>query len=219
MVPQMSSTPEDRFAPDGEQRSAELLSRFARGDDEALGELVDRETPRILRRVRARMPRDLNARLGASDILQLTAADLVRLRGRFENLGVAAFREMVATITDRRMAQAIRSERRDKRTPAKEVRVRPADSGDSACNPYDQLGAVDSHTPSRIHGRSETVEKLRACVARLSEPDRTVLQLLDYDELSCAEAAQCLSISISAVQQRHSRAIARLATLMRQRQR
>ena len=209
----MLSSPEDRFPPAEEQRSADLLSRFARGDDDALGELVDRETPRILRRLRARMPRDLKARMGASDILQLTAADLVKLRGRFENLGVAAFRELVATIADRTMARAIKRERAEKRTPAKEARVSPADSG----NPFDQLGAADSPTPSRTHGRTETVRKLQGCLARLSEQDRTVLRLLDYDELSCVEAAQHLGISVSAVQQRHSRAVARLGKLMHRR--
>ena len=211
----MPSSPADPPPPVEEQRSVELLSRFARGDDEALGELVDRETPRILRRLRARMPRDLKARMGASDILQLTAADLVKLRGRFENLGVPAFRELVAKIADRTMAQAIKRERAEKRTPAKEARGNAADSGDAAGDPFERLGAADSATPSRIHGQSETVQKLQACIARLSEPDRAVLRMLDYEELSCAEAAERLGISVSAVQQRHSRAVARLGQLMR----
>lgn len=211
----MPSSFDDRSGPDGARRSVELLSRFAKGDDSALGELVDRESPRILRRLRARMPRDLNARLGASDLLQVTAADLVRLRGRFVDLGVPAFRELVATIADRALSQAIKRERADKRTPAMEARMRPVGPEESAGDPLEKLGAADTRTPSRVHDRAETVSKLQGCITELSEPDREVLQLIDYEELSCAEAAERLGVSVSAVQQRHHRALRRLGEMMR----
>ena len=67
----VSASREEDLDEDRDERSETLLSRFARGEDRALGMLIQRETPRILRRARARMKGRIRRRLGASDILQL----------------------------------------------------------------------------------------------------------------------------------------------------
>lgn len=208
----MSIQPENRESMAEEMRSQELLSGFARGDDEALGELFRRESPRILRRLRARMPRSVSPRLGASDVLQLTAADLIRMRGKFENMGMPAFRELVATIADRTLAQALKRENAQRRTPANEA---DGQGGDGTSGGLELRGAIETRTPSRIHGDSESLRRIQCCIARLPAPDREVMRLLDYEELSCAEAAGRLGITVAAVHKRHSRAIARLRQMMR----
>jgi len=211
----MSIQPENREPRTEDLRSQELLSGFARGDDEALGELFRRETPRILHRLRARMPRSISPRLGASDVLQLTAADLIRMRGHFENMGMPAFREMVAMIADRTLAQALKRERAQRRAPEMEVDG-PASDGDGATHAARELhGGVETRTPSAIHGKNEALRRIQRCIARLPAQDREVMQLLDYEELSCAEAAERLGTTVAAVHKRHSRAIARLRQLMR----
>lgn len=206
---------EDVLTPGEEQQSQELLSDFARGDGAALGELFRRESPRLLRRLRARLPQAVSQRLGASDILQLTAADLIEMRDSFQNMGMPAFREMVVKIADRRLSYAVRQEQAQKRTPRKEVHAAVGDDGSQAHPDPAVLGAVESRAPSRIHGESEALLRVQQCIAQLPSQDREVLQLLDYDELSGAEAAERLGISISALQKRHSRAIARLRESLR----
>jgi RNA polymerase sigma factor (sigma-70 family) len=212
-----SPTVTDPPPPAREQNSRELLSRFARGDDSALGELVERESPRILARLRRRFPRQLNGRFGASDILQLTAVDLVRIRGDFENQGVGAFREMVATIADRTMAGAIERERALKRDPGREVHAAPTGNQSEAAGGLERFGAVDSRTPSRDREHTEAVRQVDECLRHLPEGDREVLLLVDYEELSLAEAAEQLGLSISATQKRHTRAFARLRDTVRRR--
>ncbi len=201
----MSSRPADE--------SFELLSRFAGGDDAALGELLDREAPRIVGRMRARLPRDVRARLGGSDIMQLTALELIRIRERFDNQGVGAFRELVATIADHALSKAVDREHAQKRTPHRERRTttRPAD--DSGPSPP---GMVDTHTPSREVNQQESVDRLQACLEELIEADRAILRLIDFEELSYAEAAEHLGLSVSSTQKRHSRAVTRLRRLMSQ---
>ncbi len=191
--------------------SADLLSDFASGDDSALGHLLEREAPRIVGEMRVRLPRDVRSRLGGSDILQLTALELMRMRERFENQGVGAFRELVATLADQALSNSVRRERAQKRTTGREVAATPPRSGDSI---PPAVYPVDTNTPSRTVHRKESVDRLQACLDELLEIDRTILQMIDYEELTYAQVAERLGISVSAAQKRHSRAMARLRELM-----
>ncbi len=193
------------------ERSEDLLSRFAEGDDSVLGRLLDREAPWIVQRLRARLPSDLKARLGASDILQLTAIDLMRLRGRFLNQGVPAFRGLVATIADNALSKAVDRERAQKRSPEWELPPVPTHAHTSRAS---RVAAIDTHTPSRDADRTESVDRLQACLAQLPEADRILLRMIDYDGLSYGETAAKLKISISAAHKRHGRALVRLRGLM-----
>jgi len=193
------------------QQSEDLLSRFAAGDDTALGQLLDREAPRIVSRMRARLPRDVRARIGGSDILQLTALELMRIRERFDNQGVAAFRELVATIADHALSKAVRKERAQKRTPRREILPPAQPSGDS--RPA-APAAIDTNTPSRELRGQESVDRLQACLAELIELDRRIVRMIDYEELSYEEVARRLGLTVSATQKRHSRIVARLRERM-----
>ena len=210
----MSDSPIDPTARATEQTPEELVSRFARGDDSALGELVERETPRILNRVRSRIPRELRRRMGGSDLLQLTAAELVKMRGQFENRGVGAFREMVATITDRALATVVQRERALKRDLDREHHPEPAGDASSGGTWTDLGGAIDSRTPSRVARNREATRRLQECFESLSAEHRQIIELIDYECWPYSDAASLLGIADSTVRKRHSRAIARLRELM-----
>lgn len=194
--------------------SRDLLSRFASGDDSALGTLIQREAPRIVDRMRARLPGELRARMGGSDILQLTAVELVRMRERFANQGVGAFRQLVATLADQALARAVEREGAQKRSPAREVQPPAQRSGESRAPGPEP---IDTRTPSREAASSEAVERLQACLDELPEADRAILRMVDYEELGFEEASGRLGISIPAAHKRHGRALARLRELMRSR--
>lgn len=162
--------------------------------------------------MRARLPRDVRARIGGSDILQLTALELMRIRERFDNQGMGAFRELVASIADHALSKAVRKERVQKRTPHRESPpAAPASDDSVAPSP----AAVDTHTPSRDARQQESVDQLQACLAVLIELDRTIVRMIDYEERSHAEVAEHLGLSVSAVQKRHSRVVARLRERMK----
>ena len=201
-----------------------LLSRFGHGSDSALAELVGREAPRLLRRLDQQIPARLRARVGASDIFQQTLIDLLRVQDRFDNRGAAAFRAMMDTMAEQRLARAIRRERAQKRDVLREVEPPEgfgagggggADGARAARAAPAALGG-DTATPSKIVRGKESAEKLEAALALLSEADREVIALLDYDEVPAAEAAERLGIAVKALHKRHSRAIARLRELLRE---
>ena len=161
-------------------------------------------------RAAARMKGRIRRRLGASDILQLAAADLVQLRDRFENQGMPAFREMVITIVDRTLANEIEREHAQKRTPLRE-RSGAGPRGGSMCSesPIEELAAI-TETPSRALDRKEQALRVQACYADLPAADREIIRLVDYENLSYREASARAGISVEAARQRHSRAIGRL---------
>lgn len=61
---------------------------------------------------------------------------------------------------------------------------------------------------------AQTRARVRACIAELPEPHRTVIMLRDIEELSTAEAAQALGISENAVKIRLHRAHQALRALL-----
>ena len=198
---------------------SELISRFGHGHDSALGELIEREAPRLLRKIEAALPDPLRARVGASDILQQTLIDLMRVQDRFDNRGTAAFRSMMQTMAEARIARAIRRERALKRDILREVGP-PKGFGEDgarvAPGPVSGWERVpgDAETPSGVVGAAESADRLRDALKELSEDDRTIIRLIDYDDVGYVRAAEQLGIEVKAAQKRHSRAMARLKSLL-----
>lgn len=194
--------------------SEELLVRFADGDDSALGELIEREAPRILRRVDARLPRQLKRRVGASDILQLTAVDLLSVRKRFRNQGVPAFRNMVLTIANLNVAKTIEREGAQKRDVRRE-KAKRHNATESQGDTVDRVIGSRQQTPSEILQQKEKADALKNCFAALKPADQEVIQLIDYEEVGYEAVASRLGISREAARQRHHRAIQNLRNLMK----
>ncbi|MGE3166803.1 MAG: RNA polymerase sigma factor [Planctomycetota bacterium] len=201
--------------PDSLQWGA-LLSRFGHGSDSALAELVDREAPRVLRRIAAAIPGHLRARVGASDIFQQTLMDLVRVQQRFDNRGPAAFRKLMDTMAEARVARAIRRERAVKRDVLREIRPQPRPGASSERPDLDALSG-SAATPSQVVGSRESADRLQRALAQLPAADREILDLIDYQEVGFEEAAVRLHLNVKAAQKRHSRALQRLRTLLRSR--
>ena len=183
-----------------------LLSRFEGGSDSALVELIEQEGPRILRRIERALPAKLQPRVGASDIFQQTLMDLAQAQARFDNRGAAAFRKLMNTMVEARIAQSLRRERAQKRDVLREVEPPP---GFGEQPPIERVSA-DQPAPSQIVRGQEAANALRVALERLAEKDREILQMIDYDEISFAEAAERLGINVKAVHKRHSRALERL---------
>lgn len=192
--------------------SSHLLTRFANGDDSALGRLVDRESPRLMRRLEQQIPHNLRRRIGASDIVQMTAIDLLRVRDRFENHGVPAFRKMLSTMANFILARALERERAKKRDVQRERRISVQDST-AAEDLIDRI-ASERSTPSQVVSKRETRDQVRACFETLPPADREAILLIDYEGRSHADAAVHAGISETAFRKRHSRAVARLRERM-----
>lgn len=69
-------------------------------------------------------------------------------------------------------------------------------------------------SPEQSFENKEEIETLAACIEKLKEKDRIVLNLYYYEELTLKEIGQVLEVSESRVCQLHSRAIRNLRALM-----
>ncbi|MEM7263204.1 MAG: sigma-70 family RNA polymerase sigma factor [Planctomycetota bacterium] len=197
-------------------REAELLlARVAKGDADAFAKLVDRETPRLLRRVARRLPGKLRPRVGASDIVQHTAVEVISLRERFDDRGLAAFRSFVNTIADFNVARVIERESAKKRNVDREQRSAGEYAGVSRLRGGVEDLAAEATSPSHHAQRKETSDLVHACFEELSLSDQLVIVLIDYDEVGYTEAARLLGVSEDSARARHSRAVRRLRERLR----
>jgi len=85
----------------------------------------------------------------------------------------------------------------------------------------DQTMLDAAHPDPDVQSAMEKDEELRAVWAALhllSDDDREIILLRDYEELDTADIARMLDIKPDAVRQRHSRAVARLGKTFRERE-
>ena len=72
-------------------------------------------------------------------------------------------------------------------------------------------------TPSQSASRQEQVDLLLEALAELPDDKQRVVELRDFEGLSFAEIARAMGRSENAVQLLHTRALARLAGILRSR--
>jgi RNA polymerase sigma-70 factor (ECF subfamily) len=73
-----------------------------------------------------------------------------------------------------------------------------------------------SADPDRQLEAKEEAAAIHAALGALSENDRMVILLREYEQLNSIEIAEMLGVSPEAIRQRYSRALARLADLYKQ---
>ncbi|MEM7165685.1 MAG: sigma-70 family RNA polymerase sigma factor [Planctomycetota bacterium] len=200
-----------RNAPD-EAESRALLAKFAGGSDVALGKLLERERSWLLRRIRSRLPRGVVRRVGGSDILQLTAINVMAARQRFNDQGLPAFRRFVATVADRVLADELKRESAQKRDWERQVH-RAAETSAPGSDPLEQIAALQT-SPSEAVMRQEHLGLIKECFRKLGALDRTIIRMIDYEQVSYEDTSRILDISQDAARQRHHRAVARLRSMV-----
>jgi len=90
-----------------------------------------------------------------------------------------------------------------------------------AAAPWTPAGAfveglpADGRSPEQELLLTETLERLRAGVERLGEPDRTILELTYREELTCQEVARTLRLTPSKVKRTLGQARVKLASWLR----
>ena len=195
-----------------ESAALELLADFAGGSDTALGKLLEGEKSWLLRRIRSRLPRGVERRVGGSDILQLTAMNVMSARERFENQGLPAFRRFVATVADRVLADELKRESAQKRNWERHVH-RGVQTTAPGTDPLEQVAALQT-SPSEVAMREEHLDLIKECFRKLNAHDRTIIRMIDYEQLGYEDTCQLLDISQDAARQRHHRAVSRLRALV-----
>lgn len=142
----------------------------------------------------------------ADDVLQEAYLRVLDGRARFQG-GSTAKTWFFAVI--KRVAQEQLRRRRSRQSLL--MRLLPAVSEDDAVLPAESMVSSDPVANAEI---SEAALALRAALMQLPERQREVLHLVFYSELTLAEAAHTLAVSLGTARTHYHRAKQSLATLL-----
>ncbi len=189
--------------------TAQLLHRWACGDQNALASLVAQDQPWIERHVRARLGEHLRKRADTQDIVQETLLTILRTGPRFVCSDRAHLRALLARMVENTIRAAAHHHGAKKRDLRREVpAVAPASSGSVLI--LDQRAASVTD-PGAAASRAETRDWLRLALELLEPDDRNVVLWREYEELPFAEVAARLGMTEDAARMRFARALPKLA--------
>jgi RNA polymerase sigma-70 factor (ECF subfamily) len=189
--------------------SERLAERAAQGDEQALGQLLDRHLPSVRAFVRAHMGAQLRARESSSDLVQSVCRELLTHQERFQHPGEHGFEAWLFTTARRKIANRARDLGRDKRDAQREI-------GGLDASAIDGLGAAYARmsSPSGHALRREEIARLEAAIDQLPDEQKEVLTLAHLAGLSRAEIGAQMGKTEEAVRALLHRAKARLSILM-----
>jgi RNA polymerase sigma-70 factor (ECF subfamily) len=195
--------------------SADLLTRAAQGDGQALGELFGRHRERLRRMVQVRMDPRLQSRLDPSDVLQEAYLEVSRCLTAYVRDPAMPFYLWLRLLTGRKLL-ALRRHHLGTRQRAvgREASFGRADVPDAESEnlAVQLLGRLT--TPSQAAIRAELQAQVQEALNQLDALDREVLALRHFEQLTNAETAQVLQLSEAAASKRFLRAIKRLKKIL-----
>jgi RNA polymerase sigma-70 factor (ECF subfamily) len=170
-----------------------------------LGALFEAHWPRLVAIVRRRLDSSLGVRLDAEEIVNTAFLDARRRWAAYKaDPKVSPFVWLYRLANDR-LIEEWRAATRQRRNLQRNVPWPDRPSIDLGL----QLVAGDT-SPSQAVLREELVERMRQALALLREPDREVILLRGYDNLSFFEIGELLGIRENAATVRYVRALRRL---------
>jgi RNA polymerase sigma-70 factor (ECF subfamily) len=186
----------------------ELIDRFANGESNVVGELIELHRDRIKRMIQVRLDPGMRQRLDSSDVFQELQIDVIKRMPEFipQQQEVSFFqwlrflgRQKLAELHRRHVGAQARSINRE---------YHPASDASSIALANFLVGDVSS--PSLQVSRKELKQCLDSAVGALEELDREAILLRHAEQLSAIEAAAELGIAPNAFRQRYFRALKKL---------
>ena len=203
------------FMDNNSSETVRLIERSQAGDTQALNELFTRHRERLCRMVEMRLDRRLQARIGASDVIQDAYVDIVdRLEEYLRDPKLPFFLWLRLVVGERLLKLHRHHLGTQRRDAGREVALfRGAlPQASSAALAAQLLGKHTSPTQAAV--RAERLLRLQEALNTLDPMDREVLALRHFEELTSAEAAQVLEIEEEAAAKRYVRALRRLKKTM-----
>jgi RNA polymerase sigma-70 factor (ECF subfamily) len=183
----------------------ELFDRAREGEPRAVEVLFGRYRTYLCRFVELRLDPKLRSRVDPSDVVQDAQIEAVRrLKGLEEQ--PMPFRLWLRQIAEDRL---LRLHRHHVSTVRRAIgREQPLPEQSSLLLARRLLAS--GSTPSKQFSRHELAQRLRRGMAQLSEGDREILLLRNFEGLSNPEVGYLLGIEPATASQRHGRAMLRL---------
>lgn len=195
--------------PEHSQLVDQIVARMREGKPLALAELFELFQDRLLRLIDVRINPHLRARIDPDDILQEAYVDAAQRVEGFLADSSASPAVWLRLIVLQRLQLMVRShlltQKRDSR--------REVPFGNNSRARFGSGIAGSFTTPSKVASRNESIEKVELLLSEMPEPDREILTLRHFEQLSNKEVAEVLGISVTAANNRYTRAITRLKML------
>jgi RNA polymerase sigma-70 factor (ECF subfamily) len=187
-----------------------LLQRLRSGDRDALVALFDHYRPRLRQMLRLRMDPRVAARFDASDVLQDAYLDAAhQIEGYLQHSQVDIYvwlRELawerLLNLQRRHLGAKCRAVERDVPLPAESSAL------------LAKALLAQGPSPSQAVLQEELRRRLQRALEKLKPPDREVILMRHYEEMSNGEVAQTLGLSASAATMRYGRALFRLKEIL-----
>jgi RNA polymerase sigma-70 factor, ECF subfamily len=197
-----------------EPDTEELIRRAAIGDREAVEGLLARHRDRLRRMIAVRMDKRFAARVDPSDIVQDALNDASRKLPDYLKHQPLPFYPWLRQLAWKRL---IGEHRRHVGAKARTVTREEHDEILLPDHSSLQLAArllASGTSPSVRMIRKELRVKVRQMLSQLSATDREVLVLRYLEQLSTAETAAVLELTVDGVKSRQRRALERFSNLM-----
>lgn len=175
---------------DDATRQQSLMERAIRGDEVALTMLLTESRSRLCARLFRKIPTDLRGALDPDDIAQEAHVEVFRHIREFEARTPDAFDRWVSTIAVRKLRDAIKARRADRRGGGRvAVGAMPGNLEDSMVALLDLIAGPDQ-TPSRSAARHEIVAAVQTAIDALPEDYRQAVWFVYLEGNPFAVAAQ-----------------------------
>jgi RNA polymerase sigma-70 factor (ECF subfamily) len=177
------------------------------GHKDGLGELLETCRSYLLLVANSGLPKDVRAKVGASDLVQETFLQAQEIFGRFHGEGLEELRAWLVAILENKLAQvrrrylgtAMRDVAREVPFPANSTEPGIAGGADPA-----------ARGPSAIYQAVEEVQKFDAAMKRMPADYQTAIELRNLEKKSFAELGIALNRSTDAARKLWLRAFNRL---------
>jgi RNA polymerase sigma-70 factor (ECF subfamily) len=193
----------------------QLLKQALEGDRQAVDGLLTRHREALVRLVALRLDRAIARRVDASDIVQDVLVEANRRLDDYLQNRKMPFHLWLRQIAQDRMIDAHRRHRgAARRSIDREQPLAGPELSDRSAMDLAAMLRDRELTPAAAATRRELQERFRAAIDRLDEPDREVILMRHFEELSNQEVAQALDLSEPAAGMRYLRAIRRLRVIL-----
>ena len=180
----------------------ELIRRAQAGDRGAMEQLLARYQPRILALVRARLGRELRARVQSQDILTEVMVAIWQNLDSFNVEREGAFINWVSRLVENRICDEARYHGAQRRT-AQEIPLGP---GGTETAGWEMALPSPDATPTQELLRRQQWERIEQCLDTLSADHREVILQRNLGGLSFREIGEQMGRSEDAARMLHKRA-------------
>jgi RNA polymerase sigma-70 factor (ECF subfamily) len=187
----------------------ELLDRARHGDAGAFDRLFGRHREGLRRVVARRLDRSLRGRLDPSDVVQEAQMEALKRLSDYLGRKPMPFRVWLFRTAVQRLSKLRRHALAARRDVGREQSL-PASGSTLGARP--RLG--HGTTPSQQLAERERSARLTRLLKKLSDADRTILELRAIEGLPYEEVGRRLEIEPAAARKRYGRALLRLRSLL-----